>query len=263
MSLLLQSAHIVSLRDRGESEHRARKLEIPPQRIFKGVDPAFLLQPAHQNEISQFLHSLRIPDSVDLIGLNINALDQRTTERLQKIYRHICSTLSAELHAHFVLIAMQRYATVDWEMEKLAESVPPSAKATVIPFQLNPSLIKGILTRCKLIITAQYHLAVFGLSSAVPTIGVPPSDQYHDKMKGLFDLFTVSQFLLKQDEVSELSILARVQEILSQHRTLSSSLQETMKQLSPLEDEFFRTLARSFSESISPSQIPHHTTIMA
>lgn len=45
------------------------------------------------------------------------------------------------------------------------------------------------VSRCRVVVTSAYHLAVFALSQGIPAIGVTASQYYDDKFHGLADMF--------------------------------------------------------------------------
>ena len=242
---ILRSAYCISTRDRGQSEFRLNAFGVSSTVIHRGIDPALYLNSADEQKMSAFVVSSHVPHRGPLlIGLNINGLDPKTVPRLQNLCRAVCVRLAEELDVYYVLFGMQKYATVDEErqMQNFSLSLPSRVKFTVLPFRLDASLMKSVIARLDIVISARYHPVVFAFGSAVPAVGIAIDERYQEKLSGVFDLFDMKRFLVCISDVSENELLSRLREISELSAELRSSLIRRLVELRPLAEGSFRAL---------------------
>ena len=72
--------------------------------------------------------------------------------------------------------------------------VPP------LPRYVGPRDVAARVSRCRVLVTGAYHLAVFALSQGIPVIGLTASRYYDDKLLGLAEMFSCGLTVVRLDE---------------------------------------------------------------
>ncbi|MFI5783604.1 polysaccharide pyruvyl transferase family protein [Nocardia sp. NPDC051570] len=65
---------------------------------------------------------------------------------------------------------------------------------------VHPSVVAEQVTRCRVLVTGAYHLAVFALSHGIPVVGLTSTEYYDDKFLGLADMFGGGIRLIQLDD---------------------------------------------------------------
>jgi polysaccharide pyruvyl transferase WcaK-like protein len=60
--------------------------------------------------------------------------------------------------------------------------------------------VAGRVSRCRVLVTGAYHLAVFALSQGIPVVGLSASTYYDDKLLGLAEMFGGGLSLIRLDD---------------------------------------------------------------
>jgi polysaccharide pyruvyl transferase WcaK-like protein len=72
--------------------------------------------------------------------------------------------------------------------------VPP------LPRYVGPRGVADRVSRCRVLVTGAYHLAVFALSQGIPVVGLTASRYYDDKLLGLAEMFGCGLTVVRLDE---------------------------------------------------------------
>ncbi|WP_433503798.1 polysaccharide pyruvyl transferase family protein [Pseudonocardia halophobica] len=75
-----------------------------------------------------------------------------------------------------------------------ADVVPP------LPRFAGPREVAARVSRCRVVVTGAYHLAVFALSQGIPVVGLTSSAYYDDKLLGLAEMFGDGLSIVRLDE---------------------------------------------------------------
>jgi polysaccharide pyruvyl transferase WcaK-like protein len=65
---------------------------------------------------------------------------------------------------------------------------------------VGPRDVAARVSRCRVLVTGAYHLAVFALTQGIPVVGLTASRYYDDKLRGLADMFGCGLTVVRLDE---------------------------------------------------------------
>lgn len=65
---------------------------------------------------------------------------------------------------------------------------------------VEPREVAARVSRCRVLVTGAYHLAVFALSQGIPVVGLTASRYYDDKLLGLAEMFGCGLSVIRLDE---------------------------------------------------------------
>lgn len=65
---------------------------------------------------------------------------------------------------------------------------------------VGPRQVAARVSRCRVLVTGAYHLAVFALSQGIPVVGLTASRYYDDKLLGLAEMFGCGLTVVRLDE---------------------------------------------------------------
>jgi polysaccharide pyruvyl transferase WcaK-like protein len=146
---------------------------VSPDRLLHAVDPAFGLAEAAKTRLSATLRELQLEPGTFL------SLNLRSGEAAEPLLHRL---------AGFLLEAIQRLGlkrVLLFGMQRFRENNDGEILArlsSVIWMPEEAGMLKGVLAQSRAILSCRYHGAVFGLSSAVPTIGLVMSREYGVKL---------------------------------------------------------------------------------
>lgn len=104
-------------------------------------------------------------------------------------------------------------------------------RVILVDFVLECWEAKAIVEKCNLIITGRMHLAIAGLSQGIPTYGL----SYNDKFEGLMHHFSLSNNLLKNDEIMDLTKFENFFKFaISNHAQIESEISSKIKDVEAL-----------------------------
>jgi len=184
------------------SWQRALQCGVRPDRLLHAVDPAFSLAPAPKMQVESMLRALQLAPGA-FVSLNLRA---GSPERVEPLLHSLALFLPEVVRKlglqHLLLFGMQRFReNHDGEiLARLRELLRGRLSAVIWLPEENPALLKGILERSRAVLSCRYHGAVFGLSTAVPTIGIVLSREYDIKLRGLFHHYGLDRFCLQAEQ---------------------------------------------------------------
>jgi polysaccharide pyruvyl transferase WcaK-like protein len=65
---------------------------------------------------------------------------------------------------------------------------------------VGPRDVAARVSRCRVLVTGAYHLAVFALAQGIPVVGLTASRYYDDKLLGLAEMFGCGLTVVRLDE---------------------------------------------------------------
>ena len=107
--------------------------------------------------------------------------------------------LSEELDAGLVPLIISEYRDEDRRSTLPLVEGSPRAVAPLGPFVSARDVARQV-SRCRVVVTGAYHLAVFALSQGIPVVGLTSSAYYDDKFLGLTAMFEGGVELVHLDD---------------------------------------------------------------
>jgi len=174
---VLPRVDLIAVREERASVPLLLSLGVDRERIFVTGDDAL-----------EMAHELRIDRIGDEIGVSLrisdySAIGASVVPALQTALRNVARRVGAG----FVPVPISR--------------VPGEADLDSIRLLLgdidtsemdggdSPEVVMKLVHRCRIVVTATYHAAVFALANGVPAVGLAASPYYEDKFRGLSTLF--------------------------------------------------------------------------
>ena len=107
-------------------------------------------------------------------------------------------------------------------LQQLSEFICPE-NYRVLPADLTPSLVKGVLGKAFGAIGISYHFCTFALSQGVPAVCFYEGDYYKQKAQGLTEFWDDSRLALPLSEFDDLASVRHIIDVLKA-RTLRTQL---------------------------------------
>jgi polysaccharide pyruvyl transferase WcaK-like protein len=234
-----RSAARVLLRDREFSRQTALKFGAAPENLIEKLDPAFDLAAAPEERLDSdvlrfiqkpfFAVNLREWKNGDFSGLFADLAE--VFDKFHRLHQKV----------RIVFFPMQEYGT-DHDLtaiNKLRKPLNPEIESLTLSADIRPEVLKSILGKAFAVITGRYHGAVFGLSAAVPTIGISVSAEYDVKLKGILSMFAADDFLVSARRAEKDKMFVLLKRILEDRPQIISDLQsekEKLRNLPELKD---------------------------
>jgi polysaccharide pyruvyl transferase WcaK-like protein len=170
-------------------------LGISPERVALTADPAFLLRPAAEADVTALLQACGVRDGRPLVAVAPSRSIARyagvhRTEHIEA-WRRTLETLVSDFGTDVLLIPhVQERSPAHDDRPFVAElrALVADPRRLHLPGRdLSASQIKGIIGRCELVIAERMHAAIAGLSSGVCTMAVGYSVKAHGIMSDVLD----------------------------------------------------------------------------
>ena len=234
----LQAAEIVSLREEIAARQftDAHNLDFSQFRVCG--DDAFAL-------LSQF--QLTEESKAPLIGVNLRPasyaeLDTNAMRTLRDVLLHF-----VQMEKGYVLPLAVSLPPSDDDAGSVRELFSSALLAETENVD-SPTQLYTQVNRCRLVITASYHAAVFALAAGVPTIGLVASAYYEQKFSGLNAFFP---HLLTPIQMNDEIFLSRLQTTINRLFNLSPAEKNTgrttAQDLATRVDEAYKTFCHSLA----------------
>jgi polysaccharide pyruvyl transferase WcaK-like protein len=179
---LLPKATLIGLRERPESVAILGQLGVSPQRIIVTGDDSV-----------EMSWSSRSDSPGEALGVNLRVAPYAgTTEtdlrKLRDALRAFVAGMRADLIALPVCISDSVESASDARViDKLISQIVDDHCQLDAPGSLRDIIAQ--ISRCRAVVTASYHAAVFALSQGIPVVAIEGSEYYRLKFAGLIDHF--------------------------------------------------------------------------
>lgn len=183
-------------------------------------DDSFGLSPANDECVSQLLHTWSVcPNEFIALNVRIGSYAIQNRQRLKSIgdvIRRVSQFFGMPVLA--IPIDAADYAS----LQQLSEFICPE-NYRVLPADLTPSLVKGVLGKAFGAIGISYHFCTFALSQGVPAVCFYEGDYYKQKAQGLTKFWDDSRLALPLSEFDDLASVRHIIDVLKA-RTLRTQL---------------------------------------
>lgn len=172
---VLPLVDFIAVRERVSSLPLLHSLGVPPDRITVTGDDGIA-----------FAWSRRPERIGNAIGVNVR--DARYSEIPPSVLAAVARAVTeaaSNSDAPVVGLPISRYSDEDdrGTLRKMfGDSLDP-------PDVAMPAHFMSLLSRCRVVVTGSYHVAVFALSTGLPAVTMARSEYYRNKFRGLTDMF--------------------------------------------------------------------------
>ncbi len=115
----------------------------------------------------------------------------------------------------------------------------------------DPRVLYSRIARCRVLVSATYHAAVFALSQGIPVVAIALSPHYQVKLHGLASLFPQATVVLEPHKDSRRRLIHEVERLWSEAPGLSSDMLETARILSAVHASAMERITHSLVASHS------------
>jgi hypothetical protein len=110
------------------------------------------------------------------------------------------------------------------------------------PFISTLDALLGAITRCRIVVTASYHIAVFALAKGRPVVALARSGHYRQKLGGLVKMFGPSCRLIELDDAFEATLRDSILSFWAEADTHAAQLHRAAKRQLALQEAFWNRL---------------------
>jgi polysaccharide pyruvyl transferase WcaK-like protein len=180
-STVLPGLRVLGLRERVTGVPLAEELRMPSDRLAVTGDDALEMA------------TMATPDpplDQDVLGVNVRLADY-TNLSFSEVgaLRTVIAELATDRPIALQALPISRHADSD-DLASTAQLLAGlSPRQLVLEEITTPAALIHATARCRAVITASYHAAVFALAAGVPAVCVSHSPYYDGKFRGLVDLF--------------------------------------------------------------------------
>lgn len=202
--------------------------------IYLCADPAFILDPAPEERISEILINETINGKI-LVGISVNAvIDLKLSKdiKLQNKYTTaICKIADYLIDKTDAYIVFIPHSVEDiYLSKKIYGIIRNKNKVKLITNDYSVEELKGLIGRCDIFIGSRFHSLVAAISMGIPSIAIGWAHKYHELMEMAgeeefvcdFDSMTFEELKLKIDELYKNREKIK-SELLSKHGVLLES----------------------------------------
>ncbi len=161
----LMQARAITLRDEA-SLALARRLGVAEERLTLTADPAFLLEPVGDAEVSAILAGAGVEPGEPLVGIVVR--EWRGAREALGPLAKIARTAAEEWNARVVMLPFQLPDDLEVSHE-LAALAPGSA---LVAQELHPRALLGLIGQLDLLVSMRLHALIFAVARAVPGVGL-------------------------------------------------------------------------------------------
>jgi polysaccharide pyruvyl transferase WcaK-like protein len=186
---ILPRVDLIGLREGLKGPKLLGGLGVPEERITITGDDAI-----------ELAYAVRQPTLGTDVGVCLRVADYSpVAARAKEVVGREVRTMAARQNAALVPLIISEYRAEDRRstMPLVAgyeRVVPPLGRF------VTPRAVAARVSRCRVLVTGAYHLAVFALSQGIPVVGLTSSEYYDDKFLGLRDMFDHGLQLIHLDE---------------------------------------------------------------
>ena len=175
---VLPQVDLIGLREGRRGPALLDRIGVPPERVVVTGDDAI-----------EVAASARSPHLGKAIGVCLRVAEYSpVAERAAGEVRRALHDIAGEHDARLVPLIISEYRAEDRRstlplVEGARGAVPPLG-----PY-VGARAVAQRVSRCRVVVTGAYHLAVFALAQGIPVVGLTSSEYYDDKFLGLAGMF--------------------------------------------------------------------------
>lgn len=179
---VLNRVDVITTREALSKGHLA-SIGVNKPRIELTADMAFVLDPASPNRVNEILENYGLQSGKPLVGIVPRMFLWTKPDEYYQLMAESIDFIVERLNAEVCLIPHEQYS--DWLDKEVCQEIQKLVRnqqaLTLVEDTLDPREVKGILSRCDLVITWKLHGAIAAVSSLVPTVAL----FYGDKFRGI------------------------------------------------------------------------------
>lgn len=236
----LNTVAMITLRDRGTSLCRLRKIGVSKPVVMETGDDALVTPAVSETESRQLL--------VRLAGKAWMARDARVTVAMNMKGTLACFNRKADVRGETELMtsladmlvercgARLLFIPTGYEGEyadtpvhrAIVEGMTHRHDAACVEEELDDGALKGLIGLMDVGVGVRYHFMVFALCRGVPALGMASGEYQRTKLRGLADLYDLPDLCLEHDmtRYTAQDITARMERIVGDREHLSRRLVE-------------------------------------
>jgi len=190
----LEHAKLIYLRDDKNSEADVNALGIKGPHIRSTFDDALFCEKATREEIDDTLKMNGIDSENPFITVNYHHWGQSSEVKAMSSMRFAesCDYIAKLTNTQILFIPM---SPSDEFHEKSVINIM-TKKATLLKYNYDYKIARGVIAQSKLIFTMKHHPIIFAYGEGVPVISVALDDYYYHKNKGAMDLVEQGNFCI-------------------------------------------------------------------
>ncbi|WP_194837391.1 polysaccharide pyruvyl transferase family protein [Nocardia sp. XZ_19_369] len=188
---VLPSIGLIALREGRRGPQLLADLGVHPDRILVTGDDAV-----------EFGHRLRRAEIGTDIGLSLRVADYSKIDGTTRaVLGSVLRSQARQFAAPLVPLIISEY-----DSEDRRATLPLLTGATrtrpAVGRAGTPEEVARQLSRCRILVTSTYHLAVFALSQGIPAVALSSSQYYDDKFHGLAGMFGTGLRIVHLDDTA-------------------------------------------------------------
>lgn len=212
---VLPDVDVIAVREGLRGPALLTELGVAPDRVLVTGDDAV-----------EFAYRMRRSEIGTDLGVCLRVADySKVTDSARDTLGAVVRASAVEFDAALAPLIISEY-----DSEDRRSTLPLLAGASRIrPVIGRAGTAEGVarqVSRCRVLVTSAYHLAVFALSQGIPAIGVTASQYYDDKFYGLADMFGAGLRVVHLDSTDlERELAQQVRELWEAAPELRDTLQ--------------------------------------
>jgi len=231
-----ENATLATVRDI-ESYDLLKSLGLSTEKVHITSDPAFLL-PSDENNARRILRSAKLENSqfvaVSLRNWDVNVSAKYWQNELARVFDQFIDQYGVTL----VFIPLQAAvggALIDdlSVTENIVSRLKNAERTVILPSNLSPETISGILAQADLVIAMRLHALIFSIKEGIPVVGLI----YDPKLKNLMSSAGIDEYGLELPLLNTDLMFAVMQKAWSNREPLRSQLTQKARELSQLAEE--------------------------
>lgn len=230
---ILDNADLVTVRDEISLRY-LREIGIKNDSLFITADMAFLLKPASPERINYILRKEEITlGETDVLGVSLSQLVESKYKRLNPVsndidfadlFSNILDKICSELNLQVLFIPHVTGPTAQKDDRIINREVQQrmQQKAYVLENDYGPEELKGIISRCTVMLGARMHANIGALSSMVPVCAI----SYSHKTRGIMTMCDQKEFVCPIESLTYEEVYSKVESIYNRRNDISTILKE-------------------------------------
>lgn len=191
----LEHARLIYLRDKRFSEMEVNALGIIGPHIRSLFDDALFCERSAKKEVNDVLRINGIDLMRPFVIANFHHWGQSSETRTMSSIRFAesCDYITEVTKAQIIFIPM----LPSDELPEQSVINNMKEKATLLKYDYDYRIARGIISQSKLVFTMKHHPIIFAYGEGVPVISVTLDDYYYHKNKGAMDLVQQGNFCIE------------------------------------------------------------------
>jgi colanic acid/amylovoran biosynthesis protein len=183
----LAGADLITLREKRAGVPLLQRLGVDPSRVLVTGDDAVAAA-----------YAARRATGGAALGVNLRSASYAgLTGAAMSSIGAVVRRLASELRAPLVPVPIALDAAGS-DSAAIREAVGEAGPAEADPSDPAGAIVRA--GRCRVVVTASYHAAVFALAQGIPAVGVSRTPYYADKLEGLADMFGPGAQVVRLDQ---------------------------------------------------------------